>query len=83
MRTKQPWRYSYTFSKNDLQEYLTQIKSGSFIGDFDFRREIILQSQENGLIKLPDGFIPGDAHCIPLAGITFIEQPKQEYQNKH
>lgn len=48
MRTKdQPWRYSYTFSKSDLQEHLTEIKSGSFIGDFDFRREVLLQSQEN------------------------------------
>jgi len=79
---KQPWRYSYTFSKSDLQEYLTQIKSGSFTGDFDFRREVLLQSQENGLIKLPDGFIPCDAHTIPISDVILIEQPKIEY-NKH
>lgn len=77
------YRHTYTYPNALLQEYLKEIKSGVLIGDFLLRREILLQSHENGLIKLPDGFVEGDAHMIPASSITFIEQPQNTWHNKH
>jgi hypothetical protein len=71
------WRFSYTYPTSDLNEYLKEIKSGEFIGIYDFLREVLLQSHERGLIRLPENFIPGDAHRIAVSEITFLDPPPQ------
>ena len=75
------WRFSFTFSNSDLQEYLNEIKSGTFTGSYMLRREVFLQARERKLISLPIGFIDGNAHMIPISEITFIEQPQQNYRH--
>jgi len=78
---REPWRFTYTYPNSELQEYLTEIRSGTFVGTNLLRREILLQSHENGLIRLPDNFIPGDVHMIPMTDIVFIEQPVQQQRH--
>jgi len=78
------WRYSFTYSNNDLNENIQRIQSGEFFGDYGFRREILLQAHERGLIEISDEFhsIPsGDWHTIPASAITLI--PQQNLQRSH
>ena len=75
------WRFTYTYPTNALNEYLKEIKSGEFIGAYGFLREVLLQSHERGLIRLPEGFVPGDAHRIPISEITFLDPPPQAQHN--
>ena len=73
---REPWRYSYTFSTSELIEALRDIRKGTLSrsAGYDLLRETYLQASERGLIKLPEGTVPGNAHLIPYSQVTILNE---------
>ena len=70
---KEPWRSNYNYSTNELIEYLREMRKGTYTAStYLLTREIYLQAQERGLIKLPEGVLSGDVHTIPFNQITIL-----------
>lgn len=73
MITREPWRFTYTFSNSELLENMRSIRKGTLESvSYMLRREVILQSEERGMIKLPENTAHGDAHLIPFSALTIL-----------
>lgn len=66
------WRGTYRYRPVELIEYLRDMRRGNFKSDYLLLREIYLQAQEHGLIKLPEGTVNGDCHLIPFSQLTIL-----------
>jgi hypothetical protein len=74
---KEPWRYTYIYSNSDLIEYLRKIRRNeplSISATYLLKREVILQAEERGLIKLPEGTIRGNCDQVPFNQLTILNE---------
>jgi hypothetical protein len=70
------WRDTYTYRTPELIEYLRAMRTGTFTSTsgWGLKREIYIQSQEKGLIKLPEDIPINDAHIIPFSKVTILNE---------
>ena len=71
------WRGTWHYSNSDLIEYLRIMRRNdplSVSATYLLRREVLLQANERGLIRLPEGFIAGDVHTIPFSEVIILNE---------
>ena len=70
------WRHTYTYSTSELIEILRTMRQGTYTPHTGWleRREVYLQANDRGLIRLPEGTIRGDCHTIPFANLKIIDE---------
>jgi len=73
MNTRESWRGTYTYKANELIEYLREMRRGEFKGGFCFVREVYIQAEELGLIKMPNDD-RANYHLVPFTSVTVIDQ---------
>jgi len=74
--TTENFRYTYHYQPNELIEYLREMRQGIFVSHSGYlmRREVYLQAEELGLIRLPEGCIRGECHLIPFQQLTILNE---------
>lgn len=68
------WRNTYCYRPLELVEFIESMKKNIFYNGWMCHREIYLQAEEQGLVKLPEGTVKGDCHRLPVTNLIFTDK---------